>query len=169
MAVPYKSLTQASTDTQNLQPATPLREAPGLGVTTKFCATAHRSPPQPNAAFLSPCQARRPSLDRTGLDRNAGPPTPPARLLSAEGKRGLRLGNPGPPLPLTHHGDSGDHKQQRLPRRSRPPSGDRALRAPPSLAPPLDRSGFSIGPLKISRSLGRMGSRRCIVDGAGRE
>lgn len=45
---------------------------PGLGVTTKSSATAHRNPPQPNAAFLSPCPILQAQPGRTGLDRNAG-------------------------------------------------------------------------------------------------
>lgn len=65
----------------------------------------HRSLPRPSSARAL---SRRPSLDRTGLERNARP------LLRPQGSRPLEESvdcdpsNPGPPLPLTHHGDSED-------------------------------------------------------------
>lgn len=65
----------------------------------------HRSPPRPSSARAL---SRRPSLDRTGLRRNAGPLLRPQGSCPWEGCVDCDPSNPGPPLSLTHHGDYGD-------------------------------------------------------------
>lgn len=154
---------QASADTQNLQSQTPLREAarsPG-----KDQSQRHR-PLQPTAAYSRPSAARAPSRRprpaRTASIRTSGPdtareaPRPPGS--SEDGDRGDPPAHGFPALTMV---TPWTRKQQKILRRSRPPSGDAASRAPPSLAPPSPGSGFSIGLLQVSRGFG--GARQTVV------
>lgn len=154
---------QASADTQNLQSQTPLREAarsPG-----KDQSQRHR-PLQPTAAYSRPSAARAPSRRprpaRTASIRTSGPdtareaPRPPG--ASEDGDRGDPPAHGFPALTMA---TPWTRKQQKILRPSRPPSGDAASRAPPSLAPPSPGSGFSIGLLQVSRGFG--GARQTVV------
>lgn len=154
---------------QPCPPRHPEGRLPGLGVPSRSSATAHRNPPQPSAAFPSPrpIPQARPGPARPRPKRRA--PTPPARLPSAEESVDCEPAIKAHRFPSLTMATPGTHQQQRLPRRSRPPSGDGVSRAPPSLAPPSEGSGFSIGPLQVSRGFGKRGRRRCVVDGVGRD
>lgn len=157
-AIPYKL--QASADTQN-QPQSPLREASRSR--GKDQTQRHR-PLQPTAAYSRPSAARapsrRPGPARTASIGTSGPdtareaPRPPG--ASEDGDRGNPRAHGFPALTMA---TPWTRKQHSLLRRSRPPSGDAASRAPPSLAPPSAGSGFSIGLLQVSRGFAEGGRR----------
>lgn len=114
---------------------------------------ARRSPPRPSPARArpaGPAQTCPASIEMQGPLLRSKAPVPRRKAWTAT-RQPRPTASPHSPWRLRGL----VHKQQRLPRRSRPPSGDGAFRAPPSLAPPLDGSGFSIGPLKVSRGLGK--------------
>lgn len=123
--MPHERLTPASTDTQNLQPETPLRDAPWSRGEDQIQrhrppqpTAAHRGLPQPVPYPAGPAWTGPASVEMQGpyFARKA-----PVRGRDAWTVTRATQDHRFPSLTMA---TTGTHRQQRLLRRSRPPSGD---------------------------------------------